>query len=85
MTSSSARDRIRALIESARAQARQDGRDLDLDLAFRMALARCGVGSTLAAELLSDPDRDRLKDLLHFAGESHGLAALAMEEALKAA
>lgn len=78
-------DRIRSLIESALNSSRATGRELDLHEIYVRALTRCGIGRAEALTLLADTAQDPVARILHFAGESHNYAVLAVEEALAAA
>lgn len=79
----SAAERIRSMIAVARSTA--SGGELDVHEIYVKALVRCGVGREEATELLASNDQDPVSRILHFAGESHNFAVLAIEEALAAA
>lgn len=78
-----AAERIHALIDAARAAARAKGHDFDVGDILARALIRCGLGEAEARA--AAVDIDPVARLLHFAGSSHNLAVLAVEEALEAA
>ncbi|MBC7906791.1 MAG: hypothetical protein H7Y60_08605 [Rhodospirillaceae bacterium] len=78
----SAADRIRAMIAAARSTAKGE---LDMHEIYVKALVRCGIGREEATELLASNDQDPVARILHFAGDSHNFAILAIEEALAAA
>lgn len=80
-----AAERIRALIEHASRQSAAEGRELNLRDVYVNALVRCGVGRDDAHRMLADNDQDPIARILHFAGDSHNFAILAIEEALAAA
>lgn len=84
MTASAA-ERIRSLIDAARRQSSAAGRPLDLDALYVAVLVRCGICHEDAARLVADNDQDPIRSILHFAGDSHNFAVLAVEEALAAA
>lgn len=84
MTASVA-DRIRTLIEAARTASSAAGREFNAHEVYVKALVRCGIGREEAAQLLADKALDPVSRILHFAGESHNFAVLAVEEALNAA
>ena len=77
----SAAERIRALIANAAAS----GCAFDINEVYVKALIRCGVGREEAVELVAANDQDPVLRILHYAGESHNFAVLAVEEALTAA
>ncbi len=81
----SAADRIRSLIDGALSSSRAAGRDLDLHEIYLKALTRCGLGHAEALALLAEQGQDPVARILHFAGDSHNYAVLAVEEALAAA
>lgn len=83
--STHAAERIRNLIETARTLSRAAGRDLDLNEVYVKVLTRCGLSHDEASALLADNGQDPVARILHFAGESHNYAVLAVEEALAAA
>lgn len=83
--SSSAALRIQSLIDGARHAATSAGRHFDLDDIYVRALVRCGISAEEARQVLSDPANDPVGRILHFAGDSHNFAVLAVEEALAAA
>lgn len=83
--SAHAAERIRSLIEAARNLSNAAGRDLDMNEVYVKALTRCGISRDEAVTLLADNDQDPVTRILHFAGESHNYAILAIEEALAAA
>jgi len=83
--SSSAALRIHSLIDGARHAASAAGRHFDLDDIYVRALVRCGISAEEARQMLSDPANDPVGRILHFAGDSHNFAILAVEEALAAA
>lgn len=85
MSFSTPADRIRAMIDNARSLAAGSGRDLDMNGVYLRALVRCGIGRAEAARLLAEPGHDPIARILHFAGDSHNFAVLAVEEALEAA
>ncbi|MGE5546768.1 MAG: hypothetical protein ACM33T_07720 [Solirubrobacterales bacterium] len=68
--------RIRTLIDRAHG----DRREIVLAI-----LARCGLGREAALEALAHPGTDPVGVILQYAGEEHGFALLAVEEALAAA
>ena len=74
-----AAERIRALITAA-----TSGRPVDVNDIYVRALMRCGISREEAAELVAN-DHDPVLRILHFAGDSHNFAVLAVEEALAAA
>lgn len=78
-------ERIRAMIEAASRSSAASGRALDLHSVYVNALVRCGVCREDASRLVADNDQDPISRILHFAGESHNFAVLAVEEALAAA
>lgn len=78
-------ERIRALIDAASRQSAAEGRALDLHNVYVNVLVRCGVGRDDASQIIADNDRDPVAHILHFAGDSHNFAVLAVEEALAAA
>lgn len=84
MSFNSPADRIRTLIDSARHSATTAGRELDLHQVYLRALVRCGIGHAEASAMLA-AGHDPVGRILHFAGDSHNFAVLAVEEALKAA
>lgn len=84
MTASAA-ERIRALIDTAHRESTASGRALDLHSVYVRVLVRCGVCREDATQLLADNDQDPISRILHFAGDSHNFAILAVEEALAAA
>lgn len=84
MTSFAA-DRIRALIASATHQSAAAGRELDLNAVYVTVLVRCGICHEDATRLVADNDQDPIRSILHFAGDAHNFAILAVEEALAAA
>lgn len=81
----SAAERIRALIATASKQPTASGRNLDLNEVYVSVLVRCGICREDATRLLADNDQDPIARILHFAGDSHNFAVLAVEEALAAA
>lgn len=83
--STSAAERIRSLIDAAHRQSAADGRNLDLNAIYVTVLVRCGICHEDAARLLADNDQDPIRSILHFAGDAHNFAVLAVEEALAAA
>lgn len=83
--SASAAERIRTMIAAARSSSIASGGELDVQEIYIKALIRCGIGREEAAELLASNDQDPVSRILHFAGESHNFAVLAVEEALAAA
>lgn len=83
--SSSAALRIQSLIDGARHAASSAGRHLDMNDVYLRVLVRCGISVEEARQVLSDPANDPVGRILHFAGESHNFAVLAVEEALAAA
>lgn len=83
--SSSAALRIQSLIDGARHSASASGRNFDLNGIYVRALVRCGISAEEARQMLSDPANDPVSRILHFAGDSHNFAILAVEEALAAA
>ncbi|MGE5514488.1 MAG: hypothetical protein ACM31D_01575 [Bacteroidota bacterium] len=83
--SASAAERIRALIDSAHRQSAADGRALDLNAVYLTVLMRCGICREDASRLLADNDQDPIRSILHFAGDAHNFAVLAVQEALAAA
>lgn len=83
--SDTAAQRIHSLIAAARNSVTASGRELDLTEVYVKALVRCGIGREEAAQLLTSNDQDPVSRILHFAGESHNFAVLAIEEALAAA
>lgn len=83
--SSSTALRIQSLIDGARHAAVSTGRHFDLDAIYVRALVRCGISAEEARQVLADPANDPVGRILHFAGESHNFAVLAVEEALAAA
>lgn len=84
MTASAA-ERIRILIDSASKQSTARGLKLDLNAVYVTVLVRCGICREDATQLLADNDQDPISRILHFAGDSHNFAVLAVEEALAAA
>lgn len=78
-------ERIRALIDAASRQSAAEGRALDLRNVYVNVLIRCGVGRDDACQIIADNDQDPVARILHFAGDSHNFAVLAVEEALAAA
>lgn len=84
MTSFAA-DRIRTMIASATRQSAASGRELDLNSIYVTVLVRCGICREDAARLVADNDQDPISSILHFAGDAHNFAILAVEEALAAA
>ncbi len=78
-------ERIRALIDAASRQSAASGRSFDLHSVYVTVLVRCGVCRDEATKLLADNDQDPISHILHFAGQSHNFAVLAVEEALAAA
>lgn len=78
-------ERIRALIDAATRQSAATGRSLDLHTVYVTALVRCGICHEDAARLVADNDQDPIRSILHFAGDAHNFAILAVEEALAAA
>lgn len=85
MSFSTPAERIRAMIDNARSLAAGSGRDLDLDAVYVRALVRCGLSRADAAQVVAEPGQDPVARILHFGGESHNFAVLAIEEALEAA
>lgn len=81
----SAAERIHTMIATARSSSTASGGELDVHEIYIKALIRCGIGREEAAELLACNDQDPVSRILHFAGESHNFAVLAIEEALAAA
>lgn len=81
----SAAERIRTLIDTARKSPTASGRALDLNEIYLSVLVRCGICREDATQLLADNDQDPIARILHFAGDSHNFAVLAVEEALAAA
>lgn len=81
----SAADRIRTLIDAASRKSAATGRALDLHSVYVSVLVRCGVCREDAAQLLADNHQDPISRILHFAGDSHNFAVLAVEEVLAAA
>lgn len=84
MTSSAA-DRIRTMIDAATRQSAATGRALDLGAVYVSVLVRCGICREDATRLVAENDQDPIGRILHFAGDSHNFAILAVEEALAAA
>lgn len=84
MSFSSPAERIRALIEAARSSAAAAGREFDPTAVYVRALMRCGIGRAEATDLLA-AGHDPIGRILHFAGDTHNYAVLAVEEALAAA
>lgn len=84
MSFSSPTERIRALIETARSAAAAAGRDFDPNTIYVRALMRCGIGRAEATDLLATGS-DPVRHILHFAGDTHNFAVLAVEEAVAAA
>lgn len=80
-----AADRIRAMIDSAAHQSASAGRVLDLNAVYVSVLVRCGICREDAARLVADNGQDPVRSILHFAGDAHNFAVLAVEEALAAA
>lgn len=78
----SAAERIHAMIAAARSTAKGE---LDVNEVYVKALVRCGIGREEATELLASNGQDPVARILHFAGDSHNFAVLAIEEALAAA
>ncbi|CAA7613513.1 hypothetical protein [Magnetospirillum sp. UT-4] len=78
-------ERIRALIEGALSSAASRGCSIDVNEIYVRALTRCGVCNDEARALLALPGDDPVTRILHFAGDSHNFAVLAVEEALAAA
>lgn len=78
-------ERIRALIDAATRQSVAAGRPLDLHTVYVTALVRCGICREDATRLVADNDQDPIRSILHFAGDAHNFAILAVEEALAAA
>ena len=76
----SAAERIRSLIAAA-----SSARPLDVTEIYVRALMRCGIGREEATQLVAANDEDPVLRILHFAGDSHNFAVLAVEEALAAA
>jgi hypothetical protein len=83
--SQSSAQRIHSLIESARSRSSAQGRELDVAGIFITVLVRCGICREDATRLVADNDRDPVASILHYAGDSHNFAVLAVEEALAAA
>ncbi|MBR9971538.1 hypothetical protein [Magnetospirillum sulfuroxidans] len=83
--SSSVAERIQALIDGARHSATNSGQPFDLQKIYVSALVRCGISHEEALSLIADPANDPVGRILHFAGDSHNFAILAVEEALAAA
>jgi hypothetical protein len=84
MSFSSPAERIRALIDNARHSAAAAGRHIDLNQVYVRALIRCGIGHAEASAVLA-AGHDPVGRILHFAGDTHNFAILAVEEALAAA
>ncbi|HLO79285.1 MAG TPA: hypothetical protein VK196_22745 [Magnetospirillum sp.] len=84
MTASAA-ERIRTLIDVASKKSSASGRTLDLAQVYVTVLVRCGICREDATQLVADNDQDPISRILHFAGDSHNFAVLAVEEALAAA
>lgn len=84
MSFSSPAERIRALIDNACHLAAKAGRDIDLHQVYVRALIRCGIGQAEASAVLA-AGHDPVGRILHFAGDTHNFAFLAVEEALAAA
>jgi len=76
----SAAERIRALIAAA-----SSARVVDVNEIYVRALVRCGISRDEASQLVAANDQDPVLRILHFAGDSHNFAVLAIEEALAAA
>jgi hypothetical protein len=76
----SAAERIRALIAAA-----SSARVVDVNEIYVRALVRCGISRDEASQLVAANDLDPVLRILHFAGDSHNFAVLAIEEALAAA
>lgn len=81
----SAAERIRALVDQARHRAVTTGRPLDLRSVYVAVLVRCGICTEDASRLVTDDDQDSIRSILHFAGDAHNFAVLAVEEALATA
>lgn len=77
--------RIRALIDAATRKSADTGRMLDVNAVYVSVLIRCGICREDAARLIADNDQDPVGSILHFAGDAHNFAILAVEEALAAA
>lgn len=80
-----AADRIRAMIDAASRQSAAAGRAFDLNAVYVTVLVRCGICREDAVRLVADNDQDPVRSILHFAGDAHNFAILAVEEALAAA
>lgn len=78
-------ERIRALIDAACRQAVLAGHPLDLTALYETVLVRCGLDRDEARRLACEDGDDPVARILHYAGESHNFALLAVEEALAAA
>ncbi len=74
-------ERIIAQIESAKGSAERQGQTMDLHDLYVRILVRCGLCSDEAAKLVKSGE-DPVRNILHYAGESHNFAMLAVEEAL---
>lgn len=80
-----AAERIRILIDTARRDAVALGRQLDTAAVYVTVLVRCGICHEDAERLVADNSQDPVSSILHFAGDAHNFAVLAVEEALAAA
>ncbi|MGE5478085.1 MAG: hypothetical protein ACM3Q1_15615 [Bacteroidales bacterium] len=80
-----AAERIRALIDTASRQSAATGNQLDLNAIYASVLVRCGICPEDAHRLIADNDQDPIGAILHFAGDAHNFAILAVQEALAAA
>lgn len=83
--STSAAERIRAMIAAAHRDSAAAGRELDVNAIYVSVLVRCGICHEDATRLVADNDQDPVFSILHFAGDAHNFAVLAVEEALAAA
>lgn len=77
--------RIRSLIDDASRQSAASGRALDVNAVYVTVLVRCGICHEDASRLVADNDQDPVGAILHFAGDAHNFAVLAVKEALAAA
>lgn len=77
--------RIQSLIDGARHAATSAGKQFDINAVYVRALIRCGISADEARQVIADPANDPVGRILHYAGESHNFAVLAVEEALAAA
>lgn len=78
-------ERIRTLIANAHRESTAAGRSLDLSAVYVSVLVRCGICQEDAVRLVADKHQDPVFSILHFAGDAHNFAVLAVEEALAAA